>query len=251
MHRAAFCVTSDLRAIFASSRWPNCAVLGPGDCGGTRELPREKYLLKSPVITRSFLSRKGLVLAIPKSYKGLKSQYDALDEDVRNFLSKLGPLLDDGKNYEIALAYCFMKLEEGHHRALKCGLVRIHDCDSATVDQELQKQHFTAEKYRSVFKNVFSKGIPSAAVENLNKAQKIRNNLIHGKATTDPKRREAVYHAIEYMNAVGAFVKDSSGKNPYGDLRGLAGKRKLLPAKSTIWMLKGFGLGDKSPLSIA
>ena len=190
-------------------------------------------------------------MALPKSYKGLKNQYDALDEDVRNFLSKLGPLLDDGKNYEIALAYCFMKLEEGHHRALKCGLVRIHECASATVDRELQKQHFTAEKYRSVFKNVFSDNIPSDAVVNLEKAQKIRNNLIHGKSTTDPKRREAVYYAIEYMKAVGEFVKDKSGKNPYGDLRGLAGKKKLLPAKSTIWMLKGFGLGDKTAPSIA
>lgn len=145
-------------------------------------------------------------MAQPKSYKGLKSQYDDLDEDVRNFLSKLGPLLDDAKNYEIALAYCFMKLEEGHHRALKCGLVRIHECASTTVDHELQKQHFTAEKYRSVFKNVFSKDIPSAAVEYLVKAQKIRNDLIHGKTTTDPKRRDAVYYAIEYMKAVGAFV---------------------------------------------
>ena len=190
-------------------------------------------------------------MAPPKSYKGLKGQYDALDEDVRNFLSKLAPLLDDGKNYEIALAYCFMKLEEGHHRALKCGLVRIHECASSMVDRELQKQHFTAEKYRSVFKNVFSEDIPIVAIEDLDRAQRIRKNLIHGKATTDPKRREAIYYAIEYMKTVGAFVKDRSGKNPYGDLRGLAGKKKLLPAKSKIWMLKGFGLGDKIAPSIA
>ena len=99
--------------------------------------------------------------------------------------------------------------------------------------------------------NVFSTNIPNDAVRNLEKAQNIRNNLIHGKTTTDPKRREAVYYAIEYMKAVGTFVKDKSGKNPYGDLRGLAGKKKLLPAKSTIWMLKGFGLGDKTAPSIA
>ena len=101
------------------------------------------------------------------------------------------------------------------------------------------------------FENVFSESIPKSVIENLNKAQEIRNELIHGKETTDPKRREALYYAIEYMKAVGAFVKDKSGKNPYGDLRGLAGKKKLLPAKSTIWMLKGFGLGDKTTPSIA
>lgn len=190
-------------------------------------------------------------LAIPKSYRGLKAVYDGLDLDVKNYLSKLEPFLDDGKNYEIALAYCFMKLEEGHHRALKCGLVRIYDCASAKVDTELEKQHFTVETYASVFKNVFAKSIPDTAKENLSKAQEIRNKLIHGKTTTDPKRREAIYYALEYMSELGEFVKSQTGKNPYGDLRGLAGKKKLLSDKSTIWMLKGFGLGGKSERPIA
>jgi len=90
-------------------------------------------------------------MAVPRSYKGLKKVYDSLDKDVKSFLTKLEPLLNNGNNYEIALAYCFMKLEEGHHRALKCGLVRIHDCASSKVDIELQKQNFTVDKYNSVF----------------------------------------------------------------------------------------------------
>jgi len=185
-------------------------------------------------------------LAIPKSYKGLRKEYDKLDEDVRSYLNKLAPLLTDGKNFEIALSYCFMKLEEGHHRALKCGLVRIHECASAKVDSELEKQHFTTEKYRTVFKNVFGEGIPKEAIANLEKAQSVRNKLIHGKSTTEGMRREAIYFAIIYMNLVGIFVYKKIQKNPYGDLRGLAGKKKLLPAKSTIWMLKGLGIGDAS-----
>lgn len=193
----------------------------------------------------------GTQLALPKSYKGLKIVYDDLDQEVKSYLAKLGPLLGDGRNYEIALGYCFMKLEEGHHRALKCGLVRIHDCASDKVDSELEKQHFTAEKYSSVFKNVFSASIPLVAEKNLSMAQDIRNKLIHGKATTDPSRREAIYYALEYMRELGDFVKSKTGKNPYGDMRGLAGKRNLLPAKSTIWMLKGFGLGEKSERPLA
>jgi hypothetical protein len=187
----------------------------------------------------------------PKSYKSLKSVYDTLDSDVKSYLSKLEPLLSDGENYEIALAYCFLKLEEGHHRALKCGLVRIHKCASSKVDSELEKQHFTADKYAAVFKNVFSKAIPQQVKEYLSKAQAIRNKLIHGKTTTNPKRREAIYYALVYMNQLGGFVRDETGKNPYGDLRGLAGKTKMLPPSSTIWMLKGFGLGDKSEAPIA
>jgi len=137
-----------------------------------------------------------------------------------------------------------MKLEEGHHRALKCGLVRIHECNSQKVDTELEKQHFTSDKFTSVFKNIFSSDIPDKAGKNLKLAQQIRNKLIHGKSTTDPERRNAIYYALMYMEALGDFIKKETGKNPYGDLRGLAGKKKLLPAKSTIWMLKGFGIGE-------
>ena len=169
-----------------------------------------------------------------------------MDEDVQAYLGKLEPLLSDGTNYEIALAYCFMKLEEGHHRALKCGLVRLHECNSEKVDTELQKQHFTQAKYESVFKNFFSAKLPADAVKFLSNAQDIRNGVIHGKTTTDPERRNAIYYALQYMNTLGSFVLGKTGKNPYGNLQGLAGKKKLLPAKSTIWMLKGFGLGEKS-----
>ena len=187
----------------------------------------------------------------PKSYKGLKKIFDTLDKDTRGYLSKLDPLLEDGQNYELALAYCFMKLEEGHHRALKCGLVRLHKCDSSKVDSELQKQHFTQEKYAEVFKNVFSNEIPKDAKDSLTSAQKIRNELIHGKKTSDPDRRDAIFYSLMYMKSLGNFVKEKTEKNPYGNLQGLVGKTSLLPVKSTIWMLKGFGLGDKTKASIA
>ena len=183
-------------------------------------------------------------MPVPGNYIGLKKVYDDLDCEVQNYLGKLEPLLTNGKNYEIALAYCFMKLEEGHHRALKCGLVRIHRCDSAKVDAELEKQHFTKEKYAEIFKNVFSANIPQKAASHLKRTQGIRNKIIHGKSTTDSERREAIFFAVEYMKCLGDFVKKKTQKNPYGNLTGLRGSMDLLPAKSTIWMLKGFGVGD-------
>ncbi len=190
------------------------------------------------------------IMTPPKSYRGLKSVYFRLDNDVKSYLSKLEPLLSDGKNYEMALAYCFLKLEEGHHRALKCGLVRIHKCASSKVDSELEKQHFTADKYSIVFRNVFSEDVPLQIRECLSTVQGIRNKLIHGKTTTNTKRREAIYYALQYMNQLGGFVRDKTQKNPYGDLRGLPGRQELLSPSSTIWMMKGFGLGDKSEAPI-
>jgi len=184
-------------------------------------------------------------LAIPKSNKGLKDVYDGVDQDVRYYLNKLEPLLDNGNNYEIAVSYCLTKLEEGHYRSLKCGLVRIHECDSKTVDTELDKHHFTAETYAMAFKNVFSSSIPTQATVHLAKAQEIRNRIIHGKNTTNPKRREAIYHVIEYMRIIGALVEEKTATNPYGDLRGLKGRKTLLSSKSSIQILKGLGLWER------
>jgi hypothetical protein len=180
---------------------------------------------------------------IPKSYKGLKKQFDLLPEETKGYLAKLEPLLQDGTNFEIALAYCFMKLEEGHHRALKCGLIRIHECDSAKTDEILDKQHLTNEVFVSIFKNVFGGAIPNEATEFLQKAQKIRNRQIHGKNTTNAERREGIHFSLKYMEKLGEYVRKKTDKNPYGDLRGLKGKKLLLASRSTIWMLKGFGLG--------
>jgi len=190
-------------------------------------------------------------MSIPKTINGLRKSYEALESEVKSYLSKLEPLLSDALNYEIALAYCFMKLEEGHHRALKCGLIRMHDCNAKKVDQQLQRQHFRSGTYETVFKNIFGASIPADAKQNHKKAQEIRNKLIHGKSVGAPALRAAIYHALEYMRIVGDFVKKKTGKNPYGDMRGLAGKKKLLPEKSTIWMLKGFGLNGKDEATIA
>ena len=190
-------------------------------------------------------------MTVPKNYAALKKIYDALESDEKSYLIKLEPLLSDAKNYEIALAYCYMKLEEGHHRALKCGLIRIHACDARKVDEYLQKQHFTNKTYNSVFKNIIGTSIPSKAQSVHSDAQEIRNKIIHGKSVSSPDLRSAIYYSLEYMRIVGELVKKKTGKNPYGNLQGLAGTKKLLPAKSTIWMLKGFGIDGKDNATIA
>lgn len=190
-------------------------------------------------------------MTIPKTYKGLRRFYESLDADVKDYVSKLDPLLADGQNYEIALAYCFLKLDEGHHRALKCGLVRLHDCAPGKVDSFLEKLHFTIDTYSDVFTSVFGKPIPPAAKAHLVKAQVIRNRLTHGQKTTDQDRCEAIYFALAHMSELGEFVRLTTGKNPYGDLRGLAGRRKILSAPAMASVLNGVGLGAKSDALIA
>ncbi|MEL6619284.1 MAG: hypothetical protein AAFP16_10440 [Pseudomonadota bacterium] len=181
-----------------------------------------------------------------KSYRGLRKQYDNLPEAVRTYLGHLDGLLDGSDRYEIALAYIFMKLEEGHHRALKCGLVRLHKCNSAKVDEALQEQHFVRKSFKTIFKNVIGKPIQKAAADKLVSAEAVRDKQIHGKTVTSSDLRQAISDALFYIEAMGNQIDQRTGKNPFGDLRGLAGKTKLLDATTSYWILRGVGLYTKN-----
>lgn len=176
-----------------------------------------------------------------KSYKGLLKQFQALPDQTRSYLEGLESLLGTSKTFGVALAFVFMKLEEGNHRALKCGLVRIHKCNSKKVDDALEKQHFTRSYFRSVFKNVFSEEVERSLLDSVQTAERARDKLIHGKAATDADLRNGISNALKYVAGLGKYVEGKTQKNPFGDLRGLAGKSLLMEPVPSYWLLKGMG----------
>lgn len=177
-----------------------------------------------------------------KSYKGLQKKFNDLPNATKNYLRNMEGILADSSQYHIALAYAFMKIEEGHHRALKCGLVRLHACASAKVDDALAQQHFTRSYFQDVFNNVLGKRIPKNAQQLLKDAEDIRDRLIHGKSVAASDLRSGLSNALDYIANLGQFVEDRTGKNPFGDLRGLAGKKELLDETTSYWVMKGVGL---------
>lgn len=182
-----------------------------------------------------------------KSYKGLQKKFANLPASTKNYLGNMEWLLENSSKYHIALAYAFMKIEEGHHRALKCGLVRLHECDSSKVDEALSKQHFTRSYFRSVFKNVLGKTVPDDAQMLLMNAESVRDRLIHGKGVSAPDLRTGLSAALDYVAALGGFVEERTGKNPFGDLRGLKGRKELLDPTTSYWVMKGVGLYSDGP----
>lgn len=182
-----------------------------------------------------------------KSYKGLVKQFQALPEGTKAYLKGLDPLISEPATYPVALAFSFMKLEEGNHRALKCGLIRIHKCNSRKVDEALLKQHFTRPYFRTVFKNVFGKEVKDEVLVPVQAAEKVRDKLIHGKRPSESDLRSGIANALDYIDGLGSFVESETNKNPFGDLRGLAGKSPLLDSVPSFWLLKGLGFfNDKS-----
>ncbi|MDG1199664.1 MAG: hypothetical protein P8N12_03460 [Porticoccaceae bacterium] len=182
-----------------------------------------------------------------KSYIGLKKKFKELPDETKSFLKGLESLLESPETFSVALAFIFMKLEEGNHRALKCGLIRIDKCNSAKVDEALEKQHFTRAYFRSVFKNVFGDDLNSKLLGAIKVAEGVRDRLIHGKGATSPELRKGIENALVYVVELGAYVEGRTKKNPFGNLQGLAGKATLMDTVPSYWLLKGLGLyNDKS-----
>jgi len=182
-----------------------------------------------------------------KSKVALQKQFEDLPDQTKIYLKGLEHLLSSPATFAVALAYLFMKLEEGNHRALKCGLIRIHRCNSSKVDEALEKQHFTRTYFRAVFKNVFGKEVDAKVLEYLAVAEGTRDRLIHGKGVSDPELRKAIANSLLYIVGLGAQVEITTKKNPFGNLSGLAGKTLLMESVPSYWLLKGLGFFKDKP----
>lgn len=181
-----------------------------------------------------------------KSYKGIKSAYDALDLDVRAFIGKMERFVDGADHYDVALAYLFVKIEEGHHRLLRGVLIKKLNCDKIIVDRFLSDEHFTRKHYTTLLQRAGGKSIPSDCQAHHDSAAKVRDKIIHGKAVGSAEQRAAVFHAIRYISALNEFSQAEFGFRPYASMTGYLKSKAPIPKDATIWMLRGLGfVGSK------
>ena len=73
------------------------------------------------------------------------------------------------------------------------------------------------------------------------RAEEIRDKVMHGKTTTDKEKREALASIIEYAERFNALVSGIAAFRPFGDLRGFKGRGQSLDKSTSRWLLKGMG----------
>lgn len=183
-----------------------------------------------------------------KNSAALKKVFNDLPEDVRSFFHHLSDLLDEPSKYDLALAHCFMRIEEAHNRALYAGLVRELYCDSNLAKMFVDKQHLTAKGFNELFKNIFGEPVPNVTSDKLIEAQKIRNALIHGKGSSYKEKREAIAFSLMYSKELSEFLVEKIKVNPFGKLSGIVGKLKpkLLKKNQSKWIIIGVGFTSKN-----
>lgn len=179
-------------------------------------------------------------MAIP-SYKSVLKHYLAAPEDVKRYLGYL-PFLIEHCDWDVCIAYQFIRVETAQNRILYCGVVKLHRAHGEVAGSVLYTKHITRGSFLELFKTIFGNPLPSAIAEKLKHAEKVRDRIVHGKGFSEPDARQAIVDVIAYATEMNSYLEAVAGFRPFGDLRGFKGRGEPLDKKTTHWLLKGIGL---------
>ena len=176
-----------------------------------------------------------------RSKRGLHSAYKECSKEVREHFPHV-PKLIDGFPLDVALAYVFAKLELGQNLALYCGAVKVHKADSQLAWTAIDSHHMTRDGYLERYKTVFDIDPPKVARDDLKRAEKARDAVMHGKEVSDDQLRNAIAAVLWYAEEINKQLSKTAGLKPFcASLKGFKGRAKSLDKKTSRWLLKGMG----------
>jgi len=176
------------------------------------------------------------------SYKAVLAAHAAAPPSVQAYFDSL-PWLVRNHDWEVALAYMFIRLERAHNMTLYCGAVKVHRANCTVARNVINVHHLTRDGFLQLFENVIGKPIPDPLVDKIRDAETTRDRVVHGKQVSVAEIRNAVVDILEYAVDLNAFVSAEAGFMPFNDLRGFKGRAASLDARTTRWLLKGLGFG--------
>ena len=174
------------------------------------------------------------------SYKAVLNVFNTCSDSVKWYFDQVPDLLPNYP-YEVTLAYLFLRTERAQNRALYCGVVKLHRASGTVADAAVSAQYLTRDGFIDLYKNVFGHDLAKATRGKINKAEKVRDRVIHGKDVSDAEMREAIVDVFEYAEALNSDLSAAAGFKPFGDLRGFKGRGQPLDNSTTRWLLKGLG----------
>lgn len=177
-----------------------------------------------------------------KSKAGLKKAYAKSPHEIMEYFPHIPKLLEEFP-MEVCLAYVFYRLELGQNMALYTGVVRIHRVDASLARTAVSTQHLTREHFDDLYQKIFSIKVPKTAKSDLERAQKTRDRIMHGKQASDDQIRNAIARVLEYAEEINAQLDRRHKLKPFGSLKGFAGRGKKLDKKTSRFVLKGIGFG--------
>lgn len=175
----------------------------------------------------------------PTGYKDLLRRYNSAPPDVQWFFLQLPRLLQDFP-HEVTIAYMSAMVEQAKHRTLYCGIVRLHKANSAMARAAVDASFMERRRFKELFHDIFGQPIAPHVLSSLERAETVRDKVLHGKPTQPPGMRRAIADYLSFAAQFNDLVLGKAGFRPFGRLTGVA--KGNLDKSTTRWLLKGMGL---------
>ena len=184
---------------------------------------------------------KGDLVEVPGSWRGVRNRLCEAPTEVQAYFEPVGELIEKYP-WEVSLSYMFARVERAHLMAIYCGVVKLHRVDAEMARNAVDRFQNTREGFQYMFANVFGSKVPQRLQEMLEKAQDVRDRVLHGKTVRQPDYRLSIVSLIDYATEFNDVCNDKGGFKPFGDLRGYKGAATSLDPSTSRWVLKGIGL---------
>lgn len=173
-------------------------------------------------------------------YKTVLSHLQHKNQTIQGYYEHLDRLLRDFP-VDISLSYCFSQLELAQNMAIYTGIVKIYNTDAELTSNLVNKWHITRDDFKKKIEIIYKKSLPRDIANKIEIAERVRDNVMHGKEEKDAEKRRAIMALLDYSEDFSKFILNNGGADVFGDLRGFKGAKEPLDKETTRWVLKGMG----------
>lgn len=175
-----------------------------------------------------------------KSRRGLINRFDELSDEVAIHFEYVPNLVNDYP-LSVCLAYVFSQLELAQNRALYQGVIKIHKVNKDIANAAIGTHHMTRDGYIKLFKGIFGTSIPEELSHRLRVAEKIRDNVMHGKLVRESQVRDGISNALLYTDGLYLVIREKYSLKICGNYKGFSGRAKKHDKKTSRLILRGLG----------
>jgi len=163
------------------------------------------------------------------------------DDEVLSYFEPSYGLLSDNYHYKVVISYLFVRLENAHREALYYGALK-HGVDKDLARGAIDRIDLTRNGFRELFLVIYGYKISRAMIEKIKRAEKTRDDILHGRKVSNDRYPEAVLDVFGYFSDLNVLTYDKSQIWLAGDKRGMLGARVVHSRATSRWILKGMGL---------
>ena len=177
---------------------------------------------------------------------GILKQFDALPKALKDYFEHFPSLAKDYP-WEVSISYLFAQTELAQNTTVFAAVVKLHKVNAKMTWSTVNRHHMTRDRFRELYKTVCGESISKDAIEKAKSAEKVRDQILHGKDVSEADKRMAVVSILEYAHLLNEQVAKDAGFRPFGSMQGFKGRAASLDKPTSRWVLIGMGLiGSKN-----